>query len=89
MKMKLVLRYYLLLSLSFLFSQIANERLYITIQMQDQVGIINTENNQIETLIETEMQNNQNINCIDYTSEMDCNMINNCEWMMDMCMEWI
>ena len=45
----------ILLNTSFLISQILDEKLYITIQMMDQVGIINTENNQIEYLIETEM----------------------------------
>jgi len=88
MKTKRIFKYYFLLSsLSFLFSQIPNEKLYITIQMQDQVGIINTETNQIESLIQTEMQNNQDINCMDYTSEMDCNMTSDCMWMMEMCME--
>ena len=87
MKTKQMLKYYLLLSFSFLFSQIPNERLYITIQMQDQVGIINTEIDQVEALIETEMQNDQNVNCMDYTSEIDCNMTNGCMWMDDHCME--
>ena len=71
---------------SFLFSQIEDEKLYITIQMMDQVGIINTDNNQLETIIETEMQSNV-INCMDYSDEMSCNMTSGCEWMMGMCME--
>ncbi|MBI65813.1 MAG: hypothetical protein CMG64_05940, partial [Candidatus Marinimicrobia bacterium] len=71
---------------SFLFSQIEDEKLYITIQMMDQVGVINTDNNQFETIIETEMQGNTE-NCMDYNDEMSCNMTSNCEWMMGMCME--
>ena len=77
----------LLLILSFLFSQFPNERLYITIQMQDQVGIINTETNQIETLIETEMQDNQSMECMNYISEMECNIYDDCMWTDDHCME--
>ena len=88
MKTKPMFKYYLLLfSLSFLFSQIVNERLYITIQMQDQIGIINTETQQIESIIETEIQNNQDINCMDYQDQMMCDMMAGCEWMMGMCME--
>jgi hypothetical protein len=45
-----------LLFMSFIICQIPNERLYITIQMMDQVGIIDSETNQIYTIIETEMQ---------------------------------
>ena len=71
---------------SFLFSQIEDEKLYITIQMMDQVGIINTDNNQIETIIETEMQGNT-VYCMDYNDEMSCNMTSSCEWMMGMCMD--
>ena len=88
METKPIFKYYLLLfSLSFLFSQIVNERLYITIQMQDQVGIINTETQQIESIIETEIQNNQDINCMDYQDQMMCDMEDGCEWRMEMCME--
>ncbi len=72
--------------ISFLFSQIEDKKLYITIQMMDQVGIINTDNNQLETIIETEMQGDA-VNCMDYSDEVPCNMISGCEWMMGMCME--
>ena len=84
---KKIFKYYLLL-LSLLFSQIPNERLYITIQMMDQVGIINTENNQIESIVEVEMQDSNNLlDCMEYTSEIECDMLDSCEWMMEMCME--
>ena len=60
-----------LILLSFAMCQIQNEKLYITIQMMDQVGVINTENNQIESIIETEMQNSGNmLNCMEITDEM-------------------
>ena len=76
-----------LLFISFSICQIPNEKLYITIQMMDQVGIIDTETNQIQNIIETEMQNGDNlINCLEL-DEMACNMMTECEWMMDMCME--
>ena len=73
--------------IGFAICQIPNERLYITIQMQDQVGIIDTELNEIESIVETEMQNNQDINCMDYQDQMMCDMMAGCEWMMGMCME--
>jgi len=79
----------ILLFMSFAICQIPNERLYITIQMMDQVGIINTETNQIQNIIETEMQDNSNgINCMDIEDEMMCGMTEGCEWMMEMCMEY-
>ena len=34
---------------------VVDEKLYITIQMMDQVGIINTETNQIDSIVETEI----------------------------------
>jgi len=74
---------YYILFLSFIFTQIPNEKLYITIQMMDQVGIINTSTNQIESTIEIEMQDN----CMDIQDEMMCGMSDECEWMMGMCME--
>ena len=72
---------------NFLFMQVDNDKLYITIQMMDQVGIINLDNNQLELTIETEMQEYNLESCMDYSSEMHCNMSTNCEWMMGMCME--
>ena len=77
-----------LLFMSFIICQIPNERLYITIQMMDQVGVINTATNQIYTIIETEMQDTDdgNIDCMEL-DEMMCDMNESCEWMMGMCME--
>ena len=76
-----------LMFLGYLICQIPSERLYITIQMQDQIGIINTETNEIDMLITTEMQNSQNMNCMDYQDPAMCDMMDGCEWMMGMCME--
>ena len=81
-------KYYLMLLIfaSYFFCQIPNEKLYITIQMMDQVGIINTENNQIENLIPTEMQES-NMNCMNIADQTICDTTDGCEWMMGMCME--
>ena len=78
----------ILLFMSFAVCQIPNERLYITIQMMDQVGVINSETNQIYTIIETEMQDtdDSSMNCMEL-DEMMCDMNENCEWMMGMCVE--
>ena len=80
---------YFILSIAVLFSQFENEKLYVTIQMMDQVGVINTQTNQIQNIVETEIQDyiHTNANCMDYTSEMECSMSGSCEWMMGMCME--
>ena len=72
---------------SILMSQTPNNKLYVTKQMTDQVAVINTETNQIESIVSIEMQNNNIVDCIDYTIEMECNMASGCEWMMGMCME--
>jgi len=77
----------ILVLISFLFSQLENEKLYITIQMMDQVGIINTETNQIETIIETEFSDMSSNSCMEINDEMMCDMMDGCEWMMGMCME--
>ena len=81
------MKIFLLIIITFLLGQLPNEKLYITIQMMDQVGIINTENNQIESHIETEMGNTNN-NCSDIVNEMQCDLSSSCEWMMGMCMEY-
>ena len=69
-----------------LFSQLENEKLYITIQMMDQVGIINTETNQVESIIETEFSSIEDGSCMDIADEMMCEMMDGCEWMMNVCM---
>ena len=51
----------------------SDKQIYSTIQMLDQVQVINPENLQIEQSVETEF-GNSTIDCIDYTSEMNCEM---------------
>ena len=79
--------YIVIIFSSFILCQISHEKLYITIQMMDQVGVINTADYEYDLTIETNMQSNNSSICMDYTSEMECSMSNNCEWMMDMCMD--
>ena len=43
---------------SIIVAQFSNEKLYVNIQMMDQVGIIDTENYQYDFTIEIEIQNN-------------------------------
>ena len=77
----------ILFLVSFLICQIPDEKLYITIQMMDQVGIINTDNNQIEESVSIELQEgDSSSNCMEL-DEMMCGMTSGCEWMMGMCME--
>ena len=56
-------------------------KIYVAMQAMDQVGIFNTETDELIKI---------NINfssCMDYSSEMSCNMVDGCEWTMNMCME--
>ena len=73
-----------ILSMSYVFSE---ERMFSTIQMLDEVRVINLENLQIEQSVMTEFSNSQEVDCMAFDNEMDCNMSGGCEWMMDMCME--
>ena len=52
--------------------------------MLDQVGIVDSETFQLEETINTDFND---ISCMDYTSDISCNMVDSCEWTMDMCME--
>ena len=63
----------------------SSKQVYTTIQMLDQVMIINTENLQINQSINTEF--NQEIQCSNVTNQADCTSYDSCGWMMDMCME--
>ena len=77
-----------LLYISFIYAQVLDEKLYITIQMMDQVGVINTDSNQIEETISTELSDlDDEVLCMDIDNEMMCNMSDGCDWMMGMCME--
>ena len=78
----------ILLFVNFIYTQVLDEKLYITIQMMDQVGIINTESNQIQETITTELSNEENeISCMNFDNEMMCDITDGCEWIMGMCME--
>ncbi len=59
-------------------------KIYIGLQMLDQIGIVDSETFQLEETINTDFND---ISCMDYTSEISCNMVDGCEWTMDMCME--
>lgn len=70
----------LLFSCSLLFSG----DIYVTLQILDQVAVVNSETLQLEEVIDI---NFENILCMDYSDEMSCSMADGCEWMMGMCME--
>ena len=61
------------------------KQVYATVQMMDQVMILDSESLQIDQSVSTEF--NQQTSCSDLTTEMNCNMADGCEWMMDMCMD--
>ena len=70
------------------FLSASDKQLYSTIQMMDQVMIVNPENLQIDQSISTEFSDGMQMqSCMDYSMEMDCMMAPGCEWMMGMCME--
>ena len=75
----------LVILISFSFTD--DKQIYSTIQMMDQVMIIDPISLQIEESLSTEFVIENVSTCIDYTLEMDCNMAGGCEWMMNMCME--
>ena len=62
-----------------------SKQVYATIQMLDQVMILDVEILQIEESVNTEF--NQETQCSNISSESDCTFYDNCDWMMDMCME--
>ena len=55
----------------------ANDKMFITYQALDQVGIIDLNTNNIDIIDINYLP----ISCISYTSIMDCNMVTGCEWM--------
>jgi len=71
----------LLLTISFA----SEKHIYSTVQMMDQVQIINPDNLQIFQSIATEFQLEDSV-CMDYTNQMDCSMNDNCMWLDDHCM---
>ena len=70
--------------LSFAFA--IEKQIYSTVQMMDQVQIVNPDNLQIEQSVMTEFAN-ENSGCMDYDSQMQCNMDDDCMWMDNHCMD--
>ena len=65
-----------------------DKQLYSTIQMMDQVMIIDPETLQINQSVSTEFGDGMQMqDCMDYSTEMNCNMSSGCQWMMGMCMQ--
>ena len=62
-----------------------SKQVYVTLQMMDQVMALDTETLQIDQSISTEF--NQTSGCSELDNEDDCNISDECEWMMEMCME--
>ena len=58
---------------------------YVALQMFDQVGVINMDSLQQIDMIDITL--NDNIDCSLFSDEMGCNMVSDCEWVMNMCME--
>ena len=62
-----------------------SKQVYATIQMLDQIMILDVETLQIEDSVNTEF--NQETQCSNISNEVDCISYDNCDWMMNMCME--
>ena len=62
-----------------------SKQVYATIQMLDQVMVLDPETLQIDQNINTEF--NQEVQCPDVSTQADCISYDNCDWMMDMCIE--
>ena len=62
-----------------------SKQVYATIQMLDQVMVLDTETLQIDQNINTEF--NQEVQCSDVSNQADCISYDNCDWMMGMCIE--
>ena len=58
---------------------------YVALQMFDQVGVINMDSLQQIDMIDITL--NDNVDCSLFSDEMGCNMVSDCEWVMNMCME--
>ena len=62
-----------------------SKQVYATIQMLDQVMVLDTETLQIDQNINTEF--NQEVQCPDVSNQADCISSDNCDWMMGVCIE--
>ena len=68
-----------------------SKQLYSTVQMMDQIMILDTESLNIEQSVMTEFGDTDNsVDCMSYSNQMQCDMTSGCEWSdmgMGMCME--
>jgi len=62
-----------------------SKQVYATIQMLDQVMVLDTETLQIDENINTEF--NQQVQCSDVSNQADCISYDNCDWTMGVCIE--
>ena len=66
----------------------SDKQIYSTVQMMDQVMIIDSQTLSIDSSILTEFGESNNFNnCIDNDTQMSCSMASGCDWVMDMCMD--
>ena len=70
------------LVVNFIFST----ELYVALQMLDQVAIVNSSSMSLVNSIDINVMEISD-SCMDYNTEMSCNMADGCGWSMDMCME--
>ena len=70
------------LVVNFIFST----ELYVALQMLDQVAIVNSSSMSLVNSIDINVMEISG-SCMDYNTEMSCNMADGCGWSMDMCME--
>ena len=71
--------------LAFVFS--SDKQIYSTVQMMDQVMVLNSESLVVEGSIMTEFgDSNMAISCNSFSNMQEC-MLNGCEWSMNMCMD--
>jgi len=78
---------FLLFIILFINNIFPNEKqLYSTVQMSDQVMVIELSTLQVNQSVATEFGDNQGMHgCMEYSMEIECNMTVGCEWTMGMC----
>ena len=77
---------FMVIFLSILFC--SDKQIYSTVQMMDQIMIIDPQSLSIDSSILTEFGDTPaSVDCIVNDSEMNCNMTDGCDWLMNMCMD--
>ena len=61
--------------LIFLLSTLFGDKVYIGLQMLDQVGIVDSETLQLEQTIDTDFNH---VSCMNYTDEISCDLMDGC-----------